>query len=33
MYDRELALDSLLNIESAQELIMERAAVASTSLF
>lgn len=33
MYDRELALDSLLNIESALELIMERAAVASTSLF
>ena len=27
MYDRELALDSLLNIESALELIMERAAV------
>ncbi len=30
MYDRELALDSLLNIESALELIMERAAVANT---
>lgn len=27
MYDRELALDSLLDIESALELIMERAAV------
>lgn len=30
MYDRELALDSLLNIESALMVIEERAAVANT---
>lgn len=30
MYDKELALDSLSNIESALEMIIERAAVATT---
>lgn len=30
MYDKELAFDSLLNIESALEMIIERAAVANT---
>lgn len=30
MYDKELAFDSLLNIESALEMIIERAVVANT---
>ncbi len=30
MFDKELALDSLLNIEGALEVIIERAAVAAT---
>ncbi len=30
MFDKDIALDSLLNIESALNLIIERAAVANT---